>query len=47
MGIELVLPENPNTPDFNLDYITIIEQDVNDELDNLNVNKPGGPDEVS
>ena len=41
------MPENPNTPDFNLNSITIIEQDVNDQLDNLNVNKPGGPDEIS
>ena len=49
MGIELELPENPNTPDLNLNSITIIEQDVNDQLDNLNfsINKPGGPDEVS
>ena len=36
-----------NTPDFNRNYITIIDQDVNDQLDNLNVNKPGGPDEIS
>ena len=47
MGIEPELPENTNTPDFNLNSITIIEQDVNDQLDNLNVNKPGGPDEIS
>ena len=47
VGIEPELPENPNTPDFNLNSITIIEQDVNDQLDNLNVNKPGGPDKIS
>ena len=47
VGIEPELPETPNTPDFNLHSITIIQQDVNDQLDNLNVNKPGGPDEIS
>ena len=47
MGIEAELPENPNTPDFNLNSITIIEQRVSDQLDNLNLNKPGGPDEIS
>ena len=47
VGIEPELLENPNTPDFNLHSITIIEQDVNHQLDNLNVNKPGDPDEIS
>ena len=41
------LPQNPNNPDFNLNSIIILEQDVKDQLDNLNVSKPGGPDEIS
>ena len=41
------LLDNINTPDFNLNTIVILEQDVKDQLDNLNINKPGGPDEIS
>ena len=47
MGDEPELPQNPNNPDFNLNHIIILEQDVKDQLDNLNVSKPGGPDEIS
>ena len=39
--------DNMNTPDFNLNSIVILEQDVKDQLDNLNINKLGGPDEIS
>ena len=47
IGAEPNLPENLNNPDFTLDSIIVLEQDVKDQLDNLNINKPGGPDEIS
>ena len=47
VGDEPELPQNPSNPDFNLNSIIILEQDVKDQLDNLNVSKPGGPDEIS
>ena len=47
VGDEPELPQNANNPDFNLNHIIILEQDVKDQLDNLNVSKPGGPDEIS
>lgn len=39
------LPEE-STPLFNLSFITINEQDVQDQIQTLNVSKPGGPDEL-
>ena len=47
VGDKPELPQNANNPDFNLNHIIILEQDVKDQLDNLNVSKPGGPDEIS
>ena len=47
VGDEPELPQNPNNPDFNLNHIIILEQDVKDQLDNLNVSKQDGPDEIS
>ena len=47
VGDEPELPQNANNPDFNLNHIIILEQDVKDQLDNLNVSKLGGPDEIS
>ena len=47
VGDEPELLQNPNNPDFNLNHIIILEQDVKDQLDKLNVSKPGGPDEIS
>ena len=41
------LLDNINTPDLYLNSIVILEQDVKDRFDNLNINKPGGPDEIS
>ena len=46
MRDESELFDNMNTPDFNLNSIVILEQDVKDQLDNLNINKLGGPDEI-
>ena len=47
MGAEPELPQILTYLDFNLNSIIILEQDVKDQLDNLYVSKPGGPDEIS
>lgn len=41
-------PQLPDqtVPDFNLSNIIISEQDVGDQIQMLNANKPGGPDEI-
>ena len=39
------LPQE-TAPDFNLNNITVSEQDVRDQIQLLNANKPGGPDEI-
>ena len=39
------LPQE-SSPDFNLNNITVSEQDVRDQIQLLNANKPGGPDEI-
>ena len=47
VGAEPELPQIPTNLDSNLNSIILLEQDVKDQLDNLNVSKPGGPYEIS
>ena len=40
------IPEDQPSPNFSFSSINITKQDVKDQIRLLNINKPGGPDEI-